>query len=107
MLALGTKPWSISGLILLECSVLTLIGNLFGIVIGGAVVMYFWQNGFYIPGSEEIMKQWNLPAVIYPRLSFVAASFGPAVLFVVALVSALYPALRVLRLRPTEAMRHV
>jgi ABC-type lipoprotein release transport system permease subunit len=105
MLSLGAKPSWISYLILLECTLLTLLGILAGILLGALVVLYFGKHGFSIPGSEELMKLWNLPAALYPKVTFSALIRGPLVILLAGVAAALYPALRVLALRPTEALR--
>ena len=105
MLALGATPLRIGALVMLESALLTALGLGIGVALGGAVAGYFYVRGFTFPGLEEIYSQYGLPGVIYPELSFQAVSIGPAVIFVFTLAAALYPALRIRRLRPVEAMR--
>ena len=51
--------------------------------------------------------QFGLPGVIHPKLSFVTFTLGPAVIFVFTLLASLYPALRIRKLQPIEAMHRV
>ena len=104
MLALGTKPGRISLMILIECLLLTLIGIILGVIFGGIIVMYFGHYGFSVPGSEEIMKMWNVPAVIYPRITLASISIGPLILISIALLATIYPAIKVFDLNPIEAI---
>lgn len=104
LLSLGMRPARITQLVYLECVFLSLVGVLLGIIIGGAVVIYFGVYGFSIPGSEEIMKIWNLPAAIYPRLSFTGLTLGPGLVLGMSILAVTYPAFRVFRLRPLEAL---
>lgn len=107
MLALGTRARSIAGLIFIECAMLTALGNLLGAACGAMIVAYFGVTGFSIPGTEEILKQWNLPSAIHPSLSPAALSIGPLVLTAAALISIVYPICKIFHLSPVEAMRHV
>ena len=50
-------------------------------------------------------KRFNLPERMYPELSLLAVLWGPATVFLFALLAALYPALRLFGLQPVAAMR--
>ena len=53
------------------------------------------------------MKQYGLPERIHPRLSLVSATAGPLIVFLVTLAASFFPAFRIRKLRPVEAMTHV
>jgi len=107
MLALGATPFRIGALVLLESAMLTMIGLIIGIAAGGGVAFYFYLEGFTLPGMKELYGQFGLPGVITPKLSLTTLTLGPAVIFCFTLAAALYPALRVRRLQPVEAMHAV
>jgi ABC-type antimicrobial peptide transport system permease subunit len=54
---------------------------------------------------EEVAAKFNLPGKMYPSVSLLSIMLGPAVVFLFCLVAAIYPAARLYRLRPVEAMR--
>ncbi|MBW1819930.1 MAG: ABC transporter permease, partial [Deltaproteobacteria bacterium] len=56
--------------------------------------------------ASEILQQYGISGRLYPKLSLLSASIGPGMVFVITLFAALYPALRIKRLRPVEAMAH-
>jgi len=64
-------------------------------------------EGFTFPGMKEIYAQFGLPGVIHPKLSFAAITLGPMVIFVFTLLASLYPALRIRKLQPVEAIHAV
>lgn len=104
MLALGATPLRIGTLVFAETALLALIGLGIGIGIGFGIAAYLSVHGFTYPGLKEFMGQYGLPALIYPKLSAKAILIGPAVILSFILVAALYPAFRIRKLQPVEAI---
>jgi len=107
MLALGATPLRIGIEVMLESAFLTLLGLAIGVVLGGSIAVYLHFTGFSFPGMKEIYAQFGLPGVIHPKLSFAGFTLGPAVILVFTLLAALYPALRIRKLQPVEAIHAV
>jgi len=107
MLALGATPLRIGTLVFFETALLALIGLLIGLGIGVLVAATLSVYGFTYPGLEELMGQYGLPGLIYPKLSATSILLGPAVILVFILLAALYPALRIRKLQPVEAIHAV
>lgn len=105
VMALGLTPGRLGRLVLLETSIMGLLGMLFGVFLGALVTWYLGINGFAYPGMEELAAKFNLPSRFFPRLSAPSLLIGPSVIFVFSVIAALYPALRLHRLHPVEAMR--
>lgn len=105
ILAVGARPVSLSRLVLLEGVFLTILGVIFGLILGAIVVSYFGHIGFTAPGAEEVLKKWNLPARIYPEVS-VAGFLNPILTVLLASILAVaYPAYRVFRLDALTGLR--
>jgi len=107
MMAVGTTPGRLTRLLLMESAVMTLVGVFAGILLGSLITWYFQVHGIAFAGAGEIMKQFGIPDRMYPRLSWLSVSIGPGAVFFITFLTALYPALKVRRLRPVEAMTHV
>ena len=107
VMALGLTPGRLSRLVLLETTLMGLIGLVLGVLLGGLVTWWVSVYGFSYPGMAEMADKFNLPSRMYPQVSAPSLLIGPAVVFVFTLLAALYPALRLNRLRPVEAMRAV
>ncbi len=54
---------------------------------------------------EEMAVKFNLPSRIYPMPTFMSLLAGPAVVMLFSMLASSYPALRLHRLHPVEAMR--
>jgi putative ABC transport system permease protein len=106
-LALGTKPSFLERIVLTESFLLLMMGLAVGVLLGAAIAGYASVHGFAFSSSEELLTRWNLPAKIYPRLTLFSLTVGPLAVLVVTSVAALFPLVRVRRLRPVEAMKAV
>jgi putative ABC transport system permease protein len=107
MLALGTKPWFIGQLVMLESLFLTLVGLSIGLAIGTAVTLYFYVYGFSYPGMQEIGSEFGLTDKVIPQMSVFAFTLGPIAILVSTMIASLYPALRIRLLKPVDAMKSV
>ena len=104
LMAIGTTPGRLSKLLLIESTTMTIVGIVIGIIAGSLITWYFQVHGIVISGTSEVMKQFGMPDRIYPQLSMLSASIGPGAVLIITFLTALYPALKVRRLRPVEAM---
>jgi putative ABC transport system permease protein len=106
MMALGTTPGRLTRILLMESMTMALIGIAVGIGLGIVVTLIFQSKGIVISGASELLSQFGLPERMFPRLSFLSATIGPAVVLVITFFTALYPALKVRRMRTVEALTH-
>ncbi len=108
MRAVGTTPRQILGILLLESSILGFISVVAGGLIGAVFAYYFNVHPMVFSGMEEQFKQYGLAVSAMPT------AFEPftilrdmLVMFVLLLLSTLYPIIKVNRYQPIEAMHHV
>jgi len=107
VMALGLTPARLGRLVLLETAIMGVLGLLLGALLGALFTYWFSVNGFAYPGMDELAAKFNLPARFYPQVSVPSLLLGPAVVFVFTVFAAVYPALRLRKLHPVEAMRAV
>ena len=79
VMSLGLTPRRLSRLVLLETTLMGLIGLVLGVLLGGVLVYWLGIHGFTYPGMEEMASKFNLPDRIYPELSAVGLLLGPLV----------------------------
>jgi putative ABC transport system permease protein len=107
MMALGVRPARLARLIMLETGMMTGLGLLLGIGLGALITAYLSVVGFSYPGMAEMAIKFNLPERMYPAISTLSLGLGPLIVAGGSLLAAIYPALRLRRLLPIEAMRAV
>jgi len=107
MMAIGTAPGRLTKILMIESISITLVGLIAGITLGSALTLYFQVNGIDISGASELLNQFGISGKIYPKLSIVSALTGPTAVLLITIPAALYPALKVRRLSPVEAMAHI
>ena len=105
VMSLGLRPGRLGRLVMLETALMGVIGLVLGAIVGSIFTTWFTVNGLSIPGMEEMAANFNLPARIYPQVTPWTAVAGPLIVFIFTLLAAAYPALRLHRLHPVEAMR--
>ncbi len=104
-LALGLTPGRLGRLVLLETSLMGLLGALLGAALGAVVTLWLSSRGFTYPGLDELASTFNLPNRMSPRLTAVSLLSGPLVVFGFTVLAAQYPAQRRRRREPVDAMR--
>ena len=107
VMALGLRPGRLGRLVLLETAIMGALGMLLGAVLGGLLTYWLSIRGFSYPGMEELAAKFNLPSRFFPQVTAPTLLIGPSVVFAFTMLAALYPALRLHRLRPVEAMRAI
>ncbi len=107
LMAIGTTPRRLTKLLLIESTAMTVIGIVIGIIAGCLLTWYFQVHGLDLGGASELMSQYGISGRMYPQLSLITALSGPGAVLLITFLTALYPAFKVRRLRPVEAMRSV
>jgi ABC-type lipoprotein release transport system permease subunit len=105
VMSLGLTPGRLGRLVMLETTMMGLLGLTIGALLGGVLTGWLGVHGFTWPGMDEMAVKFNLPSRIYPTPTLLSLLVGPAVVMLFSLLATLYPALRLHRLHPVEAMR--
>ena len=105
VMSLGVTPGRLGRLVLLETTLMGIVGMVLGILLGGALVVWLHFHGFTYPGLEEMGGKFNLPGMIYPTVSILGLVTGPLIVLGASIVASLYPAIRLHWVEPVAAMR--
>ena len=105
LLAIGMNKIRVFSMITIESVLLTLTGALAGMLMAVLIIWYMSGSGLDLSFFGDGVQQFGFDTVIYPNIG--AAQFAGITLLVVitALLAAVYPAMRALRIPPAQAIR--
>jgi ABC-type lipoprotein release transport system permease subunit len=106
LMATGMKNRTIVGMILLEALFLSLIGTVAGLSLGIGVSLLLAQTGIDLSSFAEGLTMVGASSTIYPIVSPDGIINGLTVIPAIALLAALYPAARAVRLEPVRAIHY-
>ena len=106
LMAVGMNKVRVFGMVMLETILLTLVGVPAGLLAAWLCVLWLGKTGIDLSGiAGEVMRDFGYASVIYPVLP--SASIWQIIRLVAltAVLSAVFPALKALKLKPVEAIR--
>ena len=106
LLAIGMSKLRVFLMIMLESVILTLSGAVAGLILTYFTLEYVGEKGFDMTSmGGESMAQFGYDAVIYP-VAYTSDYVTTIILVVItALLAAIYPAIKALKLKPGEVVR--
>ncbi len=105
LIALGMKRSKIFTMIIIETIALSFVGGFAGLIFGVFVIEIFSSTGINLSAFTEGLSQFSISAMLYPALPW---SFYPVITLMIlfsAIIAAIYPALKAIRLKPAKAIR--
>jgi len=107
LMAIGMSRTRIFFMIMLETIYLALVGGPLGLLIGYFFISWTGKVGIDMSMYAEGLSAWGFSSIVYPELE--SGYYLPLTLMTVftAVLSAIYPAIRALRLKPAEAIRKI
>jgi ABC-type antimicrobial peptide transport system permease subunit len=106
LIALGMKKWQLARMVLFESVFITLTGCLAGILVSIPLVWWLAKHPIRIGGDvAEIYERFGFEAVFPASLTPSIFWNQALAVLVIGLLLSLYPVVKVLSLKPVEAMR--
>lgn len=104
LMAVGMSKGRIFMMIILETIFLSLTGAALGMILSAVIVSWTNRSGINLSMFAQGLESFGISSIIYPALE--PRFYGTLAIMVIvaAMLSALYPAIKALRLKPVEAI---
>ncbi len=107
LMAVGMNKSKVFFMIMLETLFLSLIGGPVGLLIAFGFIRYTGSQGIDLGAIGESYAEMGFSAVVYPQLGLSSYISITLMVLVMAILAAIYPARKALKLNPAEAVRKI
>lgn len=104
LMAVGMTKGKVFIMIMLETLILSMIGGPLGLLISWAIVTHYEANGIDLGGAYDDV---GFSSIVYPYLDGQSYLEVTYMVVIMAVVAAIYPAIKALNLNPVEAIRKI
>lgn len=104
LMAVGMTKGKVFIMIMLETLMLSMIGGPLGLLISWAFVTHYEANGIDLGGAYD---EVGFSSIVYPYLDGQSYLEVTYMVVIMAVVAAIYPAIKALNLNPVEAIRKI
>jgi ABC-type lipoprotein release transport system permease subunit len=105
LMAVGMSRQQIFGMIMIETMMLSLVGAALGMLAGWALVSWFGMRGIPLSVIAEGLSSMGMADVVYTKLEWIYYLQIVGMVVSVAIIAAIPPARKALKLNPVEAIR--
>lgn len=105
MLALGTPPLGVLGIVLIESLLLSASGAILAVLLGWGLTAFFGMRGIDLTPVAATLSNFMIGSHVFPTMDWGRVGLFVPVVILVNLVVAMIPAWKAGRLQPVEAMR--
>ncbi len=105
LMAVGMKRIRMFILIIIETILLSITGGILGIIFGTLTIIYFSNKGIDLSLFAQGLSSFGISSMLYPSLPFSTYPTLTLMIISTAIISAIYPAVKAIKLNPAEAIR--
>lgn len=103
--AVGMRPGTVIVQVVLESSLIMLVGVVAGLVIGSALVLWWLGDGIDLSQWSQGMEMAGMRSFLVPRLLSGDLLLVAGLSLALGVLASLYPAWRAVKIKPLEALR--
>ena len=105
LMAIGMNKFKVFVLILLEAVLLGLVASPIGLLLGYLTISYVGEHGINMSAYADSLKNYGMSQIIYFDIDPGVYWQATLMVFMTAVIAAIYPAFKAIRLKPVEALR--
>lgn len=107
LMAVGMNKTKVFFMIMLETLLLSLIGGPVGLLIAFLFIESTGRQGIDLGAIGEVYNEIGFSAIVHPELPFNSYISITVMVLIMAILAAIYPAIKALKLNPSEAIRKI
>lgn len=107
LMAIGMTKKRVFSMIMLETIFLALVGAFFGELLSMFLIKYFGESGIDLSSMAEGLESVGYSAITYPYLGPFRYVQITVMVLITGVLASVYPAVKALKLNPSEAIRTV
>ena len=107
LMAVGMNKWKVFFMIMMETLFLALVGSPIGLLLAIITVVYLEQYGIDLSAYSASLESYGYDNVLYPYVktsTYFQVIFG---VFITAILGAIYPAVKAVKLKPVDALHKI
>lgn len=105
LMAIGMNKIRVFRMIVMETVLLALYGGVTGIILGYLLTTFFGRRGIDLSLFAEAFDRIGYASMVYPVIHWDIALKVALMVFTAGIIASVYPALKALQLKPSEALR--
>lgn len=103
--SVGMKKRSIFSMIMVETSLMGVLGGPIGLLMGYLTIVWLGARGLDLSAYSEALKEYGFDSVFYPEIKNSTYPLLMIVVMFTSFIGAIFPAIKAIRLNPLEAIR--
>ncbi len=107
LMAIGMNKLRVFLMVMVETIYLSIIGAPLGMLVGWLTILYFQNTGVDLTNYSEGLESFGYSSMLYPYLepnAYIVVAIG---VVVTAIIGAIYPAWKAVKLNPVEALHKI